>query len=263
MAQGTKNGGLKSLMNQVADLEKQGVLVFPLGGQLESEALLWNGEFDAFIAFAQKLGQKVLYVHEGRVDADDTHEGETAWVDVAFLHAGYFHAYRDVAPWAREYLAETGESDESLEDNAKRVLDELEAREPELLRRFMESLDEDSEPIDPKNAGHAFRSLVGEELGLDGRVELFELREVSPELQRKLEQLGRTAEKVSRERENKLVGALLSPCTDWARENALNKPTQGDIQVFLSEHGTTLSRDGARQLWQKVNFALKSGRIPA
>lgn len=59
--------------------------------------------------------------------------------------------------------------------------------------------------------------------------------------------------------EKERMPKLVEQCVSWARKNGLKKLILGEVGAFLTEHEITLSREGQRVLWQKVNLELKSG----
>lgn len=60
--------------------------------------------------------------------------------------------------------------------------------------------------------------------------------------------------------ENERVDGLIEKCKEWVLANGLNTITQSDIEVFLGQNGTLLSKMSKRNLWNKVKFSMKTTR---
>lgn len=84
----------------------------------------------------------------------------------------------------------------------------------------------------------------------------------SPQADAMRRRIDMKAEKMFEQKQSKeekeRMPKLVEQCLEWARKNGLMKLTQGEVGAFVSESDISLSRDGQRLLWQKVNIELKT-----
>ena len=96
--------------------------------------------------------------------------------------------------------------------------------------------------------------------------DIIEQQREDPALHRLLssrcDHIQKEVERRIRQKEEKTVDSLVSKCVSWATRNGLKKLARSDVSMFLTDENETLSYASERTLWQKVNFALKTGKIP-
>ncbi len=126
--------------------------------------------------------------------------------------------------------------------------------EEELANEMAEFMRKESPTPDTRDF-YVLRRMFWAEKG----IERFSL---NPKVELIRDRIDMKAQKILEEEQTKeekeKIPKLLEQCIQWCNKNNIKKATQGDIGAFLVDNETSLSRDGQRKLWQKVNVMLKS-----
>jgi hypothetical protein len=252
------------------------VIYRTVSGLPQQRSIEFGGDDVAeFLQAAARLRVDVIYVNESPVGPDseglEAHEGEIMELEVAFERAGFFHVFRYQPEWAIDALDSIPYEDEDEEPDQDRLTEErarewtkrLSSEKEELLKGFLLNVKESGRAVELKphmvedalilylHEAHAFPATNS-----------WKIRVHHSNLERALSGLVDKALAHRRAEEQKAVEAVVGQCAEWAMKNGLRKLSLGDLDVFLGEEKIVLSKEGARGLWQKANFALKTSRVP-
>ena len=225
----------------------------------------WSTDhIEDFLEFAEKIGIKVIYLHEGKIvtDSEDEHNGELGYIEVGFLYGGIFHVFSEGENWffEEETNEEAPEIDvfghkidttESLK--RKTSIKELDEKPPnELAKEIVEfAYKEFSDSLTSfyKVADAFWESKGLNFIGADAKNRI------------KMERVNQIAEKevmnalVNKEKEQ--LPQIIEDCISWAKENRFNKLTRANMQAFLLEKRLDITYFTQDALYVRVNFELK------
>ena len=248
--------------------------------------VFWGGNsVEDFLALFDRMGDGVLYLREETVGGDEKEFAEEfadrideVWlVEVAFLHDGIFHVFRNVASWAQELVAdwetairpagyEVMREGEGITDEleTKALASRLEDEQDELVGGFLADVAESNEPLEPEGylLRRRFKEFLVRERDFPDEIQFPSTWRLDPGISRALDSMTARIAAEIRDKERELLKGLVPQCAAWARKNGLKRLAQADVAVFVAEEHVTLSKESSRALWQRANFALKTGRVP-
>ncbi len=245
--------------------------------------VFWGGNsVEDFLALFDRMGDGVLYLREETVGGDEEEFADRideVWlVEVAFLHDGIFHVFRNVASWAQELVTgwktsirpagyEVMREREGITDEleTKALASRLEDEQDELVGGFLANIAESNEPLEPEGylVRRRFKEFLVRERDFPDEIQFPSAWRLDPDISRALDSLIDRITAEIRDKEQELLKGLVPECAAWARQNGLKRLAQADVAVFAAEEHLNLSKESMRALWQRANFALKTGRIPA
>lgn len=263
----------EDMLNKILHISTGKFYIFYSSPITESENVQyveWSTDnVEDFFAFAEKIGIKIIYLHEGKI-ANSTkyeHKGELGYIEVSFLYEGIFHVFSEGEDWffeEGETTEETSKVDvfghkidtaESLErENSTKELNENPPNE--LAKEMVEfAYKEFSDSLTSfyKVADAFWESKGLNFIGADAKNRI------------KMERVNQIAEKevmnalVNKEKEQ--LPKIIENCVSWAKENGFNKLTRSTMQAFLLEKGLDLTSLTQDALYIRVNFELKKKKL--
>ncbi len=246
----------ENTLNTILDVSKDRFSIFYSSPITENESIQhieWaTDNIEDFLAFATKIGVKIIYLHKGYIaeDRDGEHKGELGFIEVGFLHDNIFHTFIKTEDWILEGEENDEAGTEIDEDIQKKEL--LSKTPEEIAKKIVEFAQREY----PDSIGNLYQitHIFWEDKGVNQYQENSKIRVM-------IEKANYLAEKQIEEsilkKENEKLPTILTNCVDWAKENGFNKLTRANLQAFLLEKELDLSITSREHLWVKVNFELK------
>ena len=266
----TNESNLERMEEKVTSRMKGKKQLFPVLQFPDERVVDWEGDdIDGFLTLCEESHGSLIYVNRKTAEPADAdnyevasdHIGELLYIEVAFLQDGYFHRFREAAPWWSSYCQH--EDEESLFSNreGESAVTKKQAREikagilklkegeitDEFLGGFMKSGYSDI-PFE-----HRLYEYIRKKCGLPAS-NVFGLRAASEDAYEAFNTLRDAVEE-------KLVDYLVPSLIEWAKSKGLDKIQKADVAFFLSKNHLKLSKEAVNALWRNGLYEQKEAEF--